>query len=80
MQNLVTALVRMLVAQPEAVRVAASDLGRDTLLELTVAPEDVGRVIGRQGRTIRSLRAVLAAACRDAERGYQLEVLEFEEG
>lgn len=79
MQDLITALARLLVSEPDAVRVTASELGRDTLLELTVAPEDVGRIIGRQGRTIRSLRTVLAAAGRDSDRGCQLEVLDRDE-
>lgn len=79
MQALVISLVRMLVAQPDAVAVAATEEERETILELRVAAEDIGRVIGRQGRTIRALRNVLAAASHDEERRYQLEVLEVDE-
>ena len=51
--------------------------GRDsTLFELQVAPDDLGKVIGRQGRTARALRALLAArGSRDGER-YELEIIE----
>ncbi|HYH44434.1 MAG TPA: KH domain-containing protein [Thermoanaerobaculia bacterium] len=69
-------LVRLLVDQPEAVELALLPGRRDTLLELRVAPDDLGKVIGRQGRTARALRTLLdARADRDGVR-YELEILE----
>lgn len=76
MAALAVALAKLLVSRPEAVSVTPVPEGRDTILELRVAPEDVGRVIGRQGRTIRSLRALVAAAGRDPDRRQQLELVE----
>lgn len=69
-------LVRLLVDQPEAVALEVLPGRRDTLLELRVAPDDLGKVIGRQGRTARALRTLLdARADRDGVR-YELEILE----
>jgi len=71
-----TELARLLVDQPEAVNLAATPQGRDTLFELAVAPDDLGKVIGRQGRTARALRTLLdARGDRDGVR-YELEILE----
>jgi uncharacterized protein len=69
-------LVRMLVDQPEAVELGVLPGRHDTLLELRVAPDDLGKVIGRQGRTARALRTLLdARGERDGVR-YELEILE----
>ncbi|MGH9491343.1 MAG: KH domain-containing protein [Terriglobales bacterium] len=76
MGELIAALARMVVAEPAAVQVATAREGGATILELRVAPADVGRIIGRQGRTVRALRQVLAAAARDQESEYQLEIIE----
>ncbi len=71
-----TELVRLLVDQPDAVELAVVPQGEETLLELTVAPDDLGKVIGRQGRTARALRTLLdARGDRDGVR-YELEILE----
>jgi predicted RNA-binding protein YlqC (UPF0109 family) len=58
--ELVGWIARAIVTQPDAVQVRESDGGR--LLELETAPEDRGRVIGRQGRVAKALRAVLSAS------------------
>ena len=55
------ALVRGLVPNPDDVRVRESDRGRVRTLEVRVHPEDIGKVIGRQGRTAGALRTVIAA-------------------
>jgi hypothetical protein len=69
-------LVRYLVDRPEALRVNVIQHDSAALYELKVAPEDVGRVIGRQGRVIRALRAVLRSlGARDGKR-VELELLE----
>ena len=54
-------LVRGLVANPDDVRVTDSDRRRPRTLEVRVHPEDIGKVIGRQGRTAGALRTVIAA-------------------
>jgi len=69
-------LVRLLVDRPEAVDLAVVAQRDATLLELSVDPEDLGKVIGRQGRTARALRTLLdTRATRDGVR-YELEILE----
>ncbi len=69
MRELVEYLTRALVNQPDAVVVEAADAGRMTVYELTVAEEDVGKIIGRQGKVIRAIRTVVkAAATRHGER------------
>lgn len=54
-------LVRGLVPNPDDVRVRESDRGRTRTLEVRVHPDDIGKVIGRQGRTAGALRTVVAA-------------------
>jgi uncharacterized protein len=69
-------LVRRLVDEPGAVRVEAHEREGATVLELHVAPDDVGKVIGRQGRIARALRTVVrASAARERER-VLLEIVE----
>jgi len=70
-------LVRLLVDHGEAVHLDEIHRGGgETRFELSVDPDDMGRVIGRQGRTAHALRSLLAArAARDGER-YELEILE----
>ncbi|MGA4508695.1 RNA-binding protein [Propionibacteriaceae bacterium G1746] len=54
-------LVRGIVLHPDDVRVRDKDLRRGRMLEVRVHPEDVGKVIGRQGRTAQALRTVIGA-------------------
>jgi len=54
-------LVRGIVDRPEDVTVVSRSLRRGDLLEVRVSPDDLGRVIGRSGRTARALRAVIGA-------------------
>jgi predicted RNA-binding protein YlqC (UPF0109 family) len=62
LQNLLLVLARSLVEKPEKVEVSGTKTDSRVDLELRVAPEDVGKIIGRQGRTIRSIRTVVKAA------------------
>ena len=62
LENLLLVLARSLVDEPERVEVSGTETDSRVDLELRVAPEDMGRVIGRQGRTIRSIRTVVKAA------------------
>lgn len=72
-------VVRGLVDEPDAVEVEEEQQGRTTILKLRVAPDELGRVIGRQGRTVRALRTLLET--RETVDGgmYELEVLEPDE-
>jgi uncharacterized protein len=62
LQNLVLILARSLVDDPESVEVSGTETASRVDLELRVAPDDMGMIIGRQGRTIRAIRTVAKAA------------------
>ena len=64
MKELVETVARALVTQPETVTVVESSEGDTVTLDLTMSQEDLGRVIGREGRTARALRAFASAAGR----------------
>ena len=76
MKELVQFLAKSLVDDPDAVRVHTAERDQSTVLELEVAPGDLGKVIGRQGRTARALRAVLVAAGQKSRRRYTLDILD----
>jgi predicted RNA-binding protein YlqC (UPF0109 family) len=79
MEDRLSELVRLLVDRPEEVDLAVLPGRRETLIELRVAPEDLGKVIGRQGRTARALRTLLETrGYRDGTR-YELEILDEED-
>ena len=76
MQELVALIARGLVREPARVRVREhADEGR-TVLELSVAQGDRGRVIGREGRTASALRTLLAALCKQRGTSCTLEILD----
>jgi uncharacterized protein len=79
-EELVTYLARALVDRPEQVELRAQAVDGGTVLELKVAPEDVGKVIGRDGRTINAMRAVLAVAALRRGAKVRLEVLDDRRG
>lgn len=62
LQNLVLILARSLVENPDEVEVTGTETDSRVDLELRVAPDDMGKIIGRQGRTIRAIRTVAKAA------------------
>ncbi|HZY64184.1 MAG TPA: KH domain-containing protein [Edaphobacter sp.] len=76
MSNLVAELARALVDSPDEVVVEAIPDGDGTLLRLHVAAGDVGKVIGKQGRTARSIRTVLSAASMKLKRRFSLDIVE----
>ena len=76
MRALVEQIAKALVDQPDKVSVQAVDGDQATVLELSVAPDDLGKVIGKQGRTARSLRTILGAAGMKLHKRYTLEILE----
>jgi predicted RNA-binding protein YlqC (UPF0109 family) len=69
-------VVKMLVQRPDEVRLDLEDEDGETVFYLKVADEDLGRVIGKQGRTARSLRTLLAAAGERQNLRCDLEILE----
>ena len=76
MQQLVTEIAKALVDDPQAVEVQAVARDENTVLRLRVASADVGKVIGKQGRTARSIRTLLGAAGMKLNRRFTLEILE----
>jgi predicted RNA-binding protein YlqC (UPF0109 family) len=69
-------VTKALVDAPDQVSVSAIDEEGETVLELTVAETDLGKVIGKSGRTARALRTLLSAAGVKAGKRYALEILE----
>ncbi|HWS52742.1 MAG TPA: KH domain-containing protein [Pyrinomonadaceae bacterium] len=77
MKEAVELIVRHLVQEAEAVDVRAVERDRSTtVIEVRVAQPDVGKVIGRQGRTVKALRSLLHAAGQKHNRRYVLEIVE----
>ena len=76
MKRLVERIAQGLVDRPEAVSVEEVEEDNGTVLELRVAPGDLGKVIGKQGRTARALRTLLASVGRKHGRRFALEILE----
>jgi uncharacterized protein len=76
MRELVEFLARALVDDPEAVSVEEVEENGDIVLEITVAEDDLGRVIGRGGRIANALRTIAKAAGTRAERRVMVEILE----
>ena len=74
MEELLAWIARGLVDEPDAVRVERFDEGDVVVLRLRVAPDDVGKVIGRQGRVARALRTVVRSAGARSDRRLLLEI------
>jgi predicted RNA-binding protein YlqC (UPF0109 family) len=80
MRLLIEEIAKALVDDPSqvSVQVVDGEEGEGTLLELRVAPNDVGKVIGKQGRTARSMRTLLSAAGMKLKKRYSLDIVEDE--
>jgi uncharacterized protein len=76
MKDLVESIAKALVDHPEEVKVNSVEGEQVTVLELRVHPEDLGKVIGRQGRTAKSIRTLLGAAGMKLKKRFTLEILE----
>ncbi len=76
MKDLVDYLARSLVDNPDAVEVKETQGEVASVLELRVAKEDLGRIIGKQGRTAKSIRTILNAAASRVNRKVVLEIVE----
>jgi len=75
-KELVQYLARQLVNNPDAVEVKETHGDTASVVELRVAKEDLGRIIGKQGRTAKSIRTILNAAASRANRKVVLEIVE----
>ncbi len=78
MKQLVQYLAQSIVNEPDAVEVTETQEDDASVVELKVAREDLGRVIGRQGRTAKSLRTILNAAAAKTDRKVVLEIVDEE--
>jgi len=76
MTELIKFIAVNLCDKPDEVQVQEFDEGDEMVIELEVAEEDLGKVIGKQGRTARAMRAVLSAAASKNNKRYALEILE----
>jgi predicted RNA-binding protein YlqC (UPF0109 family) len=76
MKQLVLEIVQALVDQPDDVKVELIDDHDSTVIRLRVAHQDIGKVIGKQGRTARSLRTILGAASMKLHHRFALDILE----
>jgi len=75
-KELVEFVAKSLVDNADAVRIRSHERDQSTILELEVAPDDLGKVIGRQGRTARAMRTLLAAAGQKQRRRYILDIVD----
>jgi predicted RNA-binding protein YlqC (UPF0109 family) len=78
MKELTQFLARQLVNNPDAVEVKEAHGDTASVLELRVAKEDLGRVIGKQGRTVKAIRTILNAVASRTNRKVVLEIIEEE--
>ena len=76
MDELIEFLAKALVDNPDEVSVSHHPRDQQPVLELEVAEADLGKVIGRQGRTARALRTLLSAAGQKSRRRYSLDILD----
>jgi predicted RNA-binding protein YlqC (UPF0109 family) len=76
MKNLLNKIVQAVVDNPEQVQINEIEGGHTTVLELSVAKEDMGKVIGKQGRTANAIRTVLNAASGKIGKKHVLEIVD----
>lgn len=76
MQELITYIAKSLVDSPDDVQVTVSEEDDTILVDLAVAKDDLGKVIGKQGRTARAMRSLLSAAAGKEDKKSRLNILE----
>jgi predicted RNA-binding protein YlqC (UPF0109 family) len=76
MQELITFIAKSLVDNPDDVQVTVTEEDDTILVDLAVAKEDLGKVIGKQGRTARAMRSLLSAAAGKEDKKSRLNILE----
>ena len=77
MKELVEVIAKSLVENPEEVTVTERQSGKTTVVELKVAPSDMGKVIGKQGRIAKAIRAVVKAAASKEDKKVVVDILEL---
>ncbi len=76
MKDLITYIAKALVDNPDEVEVSEVEGNQTSVLELKVIKEDLGKVIGKQGRTARAMRTILSAASAKVKKRTVLEIIE----
>jgi predicted RNA-binding protein YlqC (UPF0109 family) len=76
MRELIEFIAKSRVDQPHEVRTRVYERDQQTVIELDVDPADLGKVIGRQGRTARAIRNLLSAAGTKSRRRYSLDIID----
>lgn len=76
MKELVEVMAKALVENPDQVVVTEREEGDEVIIELTVAPADMGKVIGRQGRIAKAIRAVVKAASTKADKKVVVDIVQ----
>lgn len=76
MEELVTYIATSLVDSPDQVRTTTTEEDDTVMVELSVAQEDLGKVIGKQGRTARAMRSLLAATASKTDKKSRLDIVE----
>jgi len=76
MKNAIERIVRSLAAEPDAVEVDEFTDGKNVRLEVRVADTDMGRIIGREGRTVKAVRSILFVAGHKHGKRYHLDLVE----
>ncbi len=76
MKELIELMAKSLVDNPDQVQVTQLDGEQSSIIELKVAPEDVGKVIGKQGRIAMAIRVILGAAGMKLKKRFNLEIIE----
>ncbi len=76
MQNLVEYIAKALVDHPEQVKISEVEGGTVSVIELSVAKEDMGKIIGKQGKTAEAIRTILGTISRKLKKHFALEIIE----
>ena len=76
MKEAVERIIKALVGEPDAVEVVENADGKNVRIEVRVADTDMGRVIGREGRTVKAIRSILFIAGQKHNRRFQLDLVE----
>lgn len=76
MKELVSVIAKALVDDPDSVSVSEREAGENTVVELHVAPSDMGKVIGKQGRIAKAIRAVVTAAALKADKKVVVDIVD----
>jgi len=75
-KELIELIAKSLVDNPDKVRVSQLDGEQSSIIELKIAQEDIGKVIGKQGRTAQAIRIILGAAGMKLKKRFSLEIIE----